>query len=81
MTYYVDAYQKVKALKREYKARLDKWLRMCERSNVTEKAALASFKRVKEALQRLNDATSELVEMVSKDSKIPDDFAVRILTE
>lgn len=81
MTYYIDAYQKVKFLKKEYEDKLDKWLRLCQRENSNQTSVVTSLKKVKDALQNLNAASWELVEILSKDQKIPDEFLEKILAE
>ncbi|MGD0510311.1 MAG: hypothetical protein ABSA33_00575 [Candidatus Micrarchaeaceae archaeon] len=81
MAYYVDAYQRVKLLKKEYEDRLNRWLRLCNSRGANEDRVTASFKKVKDALQNLNAASWELVEILSKDGKIPNEFLAKVLAE
>lgn len=65
MTYYVEAYERVKVLKQEYDMALEKWLSVCD-SSTDRKEILMSFRDAKDALGKLDGANWELARIVSE---------------
>jgi hypothetical protein len=79
MTYYIEAYERVKVLKKEYENELGKWLKVCDGTS-SKKDIITSFRDVKYALKKLDDASWELLKILDAKYKFPRDFVVRTLT-
>jgi hypothetical protein len=79
MTHYVEAYERAKVLKQEYDQKFNVWLELSTGS-ADQKVLLVAFKEIKKASDRLERASWDLLKVLGKSAKMPDDFVVNVLT-